>query len=78
MHRERVSHNAIIKPTRTWWQDPLITQVTHMTISPYIDVRRYWILSLHLTIERLKEFYSSSFVDLRNGHHLSSQFLYRL
>jgi hypothetical protein len=41
MHRERVSHNAIIKPIRTWWQDPLITQVTHMTISPYIDVRRY-------------------------------------
>jgi hypothetical protein len=40
MHRERASHNAIVKPARTWWQDELILQVTHMTISPYVDVRR--------------------------------------
>ena len=40
MHRERTSHNAVIKPTRTWWQDELIKNVIEMTISPYIDVRR--------------------------------------
>ena len=40
MHRERSSHNAVIKPTRTWWQDELIKNVIEMTISPYIDVRR--------------------------------------
>jgi len=40
MHRERSSHNAVIKPSRTWWQDELIKSVVEMTISPYIDVRR--------------------------------------
>ena len=41
MHRERVSHNCVLKPVRTWWQDPLILEVAQMTISPYVDVRRY-------------------------------------
>lgn len=45
MHRERSSHNAVVKPTRTWWQDELIKDVIDMTISPYIDVRR-WVLHL--------------------------------
>ena len=45
MHRERSSHNAAIKPTRTWWQDELIKEVLGMTVSPYIDVRR-WVLHL--------------------------------
>jgi hypothetical protein len=41
MHRERVSHNLIIKPTRTWWQDRLISEVVTMTTSSFIDVRKY-------------------------------------
>jgi hypothetical protein len=49
MHRERVSHNNILKPARTWWQDPLINQVARMTISPYVDVRRYFIF-VHVLI----------------------------
>ena len=56
MHRERVSHNAVLKPVRTWWQDPLITQVTHMTISPYVDVRRYFQPNTNLIIEHRKGF----------------------
>lgn len=40
MHRERVSHNCILRASRTWWQDPLILQISRMTISPYVDVRR--------------------------------------
>jgi hypothetical protein len=40
MHRERVSHNLVAKPSRTWWQDALIKEVARMTISPYIDVRK--------------------------------------
>ena len=40
MHRERVSHNLVAKPSRTWWQDRLIKEVALMTISPYIDVRK--------------------------------------
>jgi hypothetical protein len=41
VHRERVSHNLIIKPTRTWWQDNLIKEVAAMTTSTYVDVRKY-------------------------------------
>ena len=41
MHRERVSHNLIIKPFRTWWQDPLIQVVASMATSSYVDVRMY-------------------------------------
>ena len=56
MHRDRVSHNNVLKPARTWWQDPLIIQVAHMTISPYVDVRRYK-TSLHPpNVEHPKEF----------------------
>jgi hypothetical protein len=40
MHRERVSHNFAVKPSRTWWQDSLIGDVVAMTTSQYIDVRR--------------------------------------
>lgn len=41
MQRERVNHNTANKPSRTWWQDPLITQVVNMSINPYMDVRMY-------------------------------------
>jgi hypothetical protein len=58
MHRERVSHNAVLKPLRTRWQDSLITQVTQMAISPYIDVRRCFISLQNLIVGHLKEFYT--------------------
>jgi len=41
VQRERVAHNSIQRHARTWWQDPLIQQVTLMTISPYVDIRRF-------------------------------------
>jgi hypothetical protein len=43
MHRERVSHNFAVKPARTWWQDAIIRDVVGLTVSPYIDARRYLI-----------------------------------
>ena len=62
MHRERSSHNAVVKPTRTWWQDELIKDVIDMTISPYIDVRR-WVL--HLCQLNFRASQTSLFVIIR-------------
>jgi hypothetical protein len=55
VHRQRVSHNTIIKPSRTWWQDALIKEVAQMTISPYIDVRRYPCYYLSSLIQRASQ-----------------------
>lgn len=55
VHRERVSHNTIQRHARTWWQDSLIQQITLMTISPYIDIRRTAQGILYVIFRRYKK-----------------------
>ena len=71
MHRERVSHNFAVKPSRTWWQDSLIKDVVQLTISPYVDVRRYCPPKSKLTIVPLKEVFMGSFDGIKSGRQLS-------
>jgi len=74
MQRERVSHNTANKPSRTWWQDPLITQVVNMSISPYIDVRMYLeFYSSCWFVERSNRYCSWLFDDTKNGRLSSCQ-----
>jgi hypothetical protein len=79
MHRERVSHNLVIKPTRTWWQDRLISEVVKMTTSPFIDVRQYALPdltnnrasqnSLYVIIRRYKKWAPLVLPELINSLH---------
>jgi hypothetical protein len=41
MQKERVNHNSIVKPERTWWQDQIFLQIAQLSLSPYVDVRKF-------------------------------------
>lgn len=67
MHRERVSNNLILKPTRPWWQNGMISQIVALTINSYLDIRRAAQASLYGIIRRTKKWAPMVILPLFNA-----------